>query len=184
MYHQWLSYDVLSHHMMSIYPTVRIQFSFVQYSLLCYEFCILSKTECKSIYYHFRRDYESGSFRKLARNKWICREICDFFSWSIHSNNHGVTTITNGKTNKQTTSFKKNDKTTVHNDNDDSNLIKRQSENSSAVKKDDFIIGDSMIKYVNGQEVPRNDSVKVRSHPGASNKWLHWLCPTHCSKKT
>ena len=35
--------------------------------------------KCKSIYYHFRRDHESSSFRKLARNKWICRETCDFF---------------------------------------------------------------------------------------------------------
>ena len=42
-----------------------------------------------------------------------------------HSNNHGVNTITNEKTNKQTTSYKKNDKTTVHKDNDDRNLIKR-----------------------------------------------------------
>ena len=56
---------------------MRIQLSFVQFSLLCYEFCILSKTERKSIYYHFRRDDKSGSFRKLARNKWICREACD-----------------------------------------------------------------------------------------------------------
>ena len=64
---------------MSIYPIVRIQLPFVQFSLLCYEFCILSKTECKSIYYHFRRDHESSNFRKLARNKWICRETCDFF---------------------------------------------------------------------------------------------------------
>ena len=47
--------------------------------IICYEFCILSKTEYKSIYYHFRRDHESSSFRKLARNKWICRETCDFF---------------------------------------------------------------------------------------------------------
>ena len=30
------------------------------------------------------------------------------------------------------------------------------------------IIGDPMIKYVNGREVSRNDSVKVRSHPGAT----------------
>ena len=73
---------------MFIYPIVRIQFSFVQFSLLCYEFCILSKTECKSIYYHFRRDHESSSFWKLARNKWICQEICDFFSWSIYFVSH------------------------------------------------------------------------------------------------
>ena len=43
------------------------------------------------------------------------------------SNNHGVNTITNEKTNKQNASYKKNDKTTVHKDNDDSNLIKQQS---------------------------------------------------------
>ena len=64
--------------MMSIYPIVRIQLSFVQFFLLCYEFCILSKTECVSIYYHFKRDHESISFRKPARNKLICRETFDF----------------------------------------------------------------------------------------------------------
>ena len=67
--------------MMSIYPIVRIQFLFGQLSLLCYDFCILSKTECKSIYYHFRRDNKSSSFWKLPRNKWICRESYDFFSY-------------------------------------------------------------------------------------------------------
>ena len=30
---------------------------------------IYNQTECKSIYSHFRRDHESSSFRKLARNK-------------------------------------------------------------------------------------------------------------------
>ena len=67
-----------------------------------------------------------------------------------HSNNHGVNTITNEKTNKQNASYKKNDKTTVHKDNDDSNLIKRQSANTSAVKREVFIIGDSgyfIIEY-------------------------------------
>ena len=60
--------------MMTIYASVHIQLSFVQFSLLCYEFYILLKTEYKSIYYHFRRDHESSS-----RNKWICGETCDFF---------------------------------------------------------------------------------------------------------
>ena len=68
-----------------------------------------------------------------------------------HSNNHGVNTNTNDKTNKQTNSYKKNDKTTVHGDSDDGNLITKHSADSSAVKKEVFfIIGDSMIKYVNG----------------------------------
>ena len=53
-----------------------------------------------------------------------------------HSNNHEVNTNTNGKTNIQTTSNRKNNKTAVHWDNGDSNLIQRQSANSSAVKKD------------------------------------------------
>ena len=67
------------------YEKLCIQLSFVQYSLLCYEVFILSKAKCKIIYYHFRRDRESNGFRKLARNKWICRETCDFFlSWSIY----------------------------------------------------------------------------------------------------
>ena len=73
-------YDVLSHHMMSIYPIARMQLLFVQFSLLCYEFCILSKAECKSIYYQFRRDHEISSFLKLARNKRICWKTFDFFS--------------------------------------------------------------------------------------------------------
>ena len=48
---------------------------------ICFEFYILSKTECKSIHYCFRRDHESSSFRKLARNKMVfCQETCDFFA--------------------------------------------------------------------------------------------------------
>ena len=35
-------------------------------------------------------------------------------------------------------------------------------QNSSAVKKENVIIGDWMIKYVNGREFSRNDSVKVK----------------------
>ena len=40
----------------------------------------------------------------------------------------------------KTKNDKKNDKTAVHKDSDDSNLIKRQSANSSTVKKEVFII--------------------------------------------
>ena len=69
-----------------------------------------------------------------------------------HSNNHGVNTITNKKINKQTTFYEKNNETIIHKDNDDSNLIKRQSTNRLAVKKDVFILGDSMIEYVNERE--------------------------------
>ena len=31
-----------------------------------------------------------------------------------------------------------------------------------------MIIGDSMLKHVNGREVSRRDSVKIRCHPGAT----------------
>ena len=84
-----------------------------------------------------------------------------------HSNNHEFNTNTNGKSNIQTT-YRKNNKTTVHRDNDDSNLIKQQSTDSSTVKKDVFIIGALMIKYVNGREVSRNNPVKVRCNLGAA----------------
>ena len=36
------------------------------------------------------------------------------------------------------------------------------------MKKEVFIIGDSIIKYVNGREVSGNNSLKVRSHHGAT----------------
>ena len=52
-----------------------------------------------------------------------------------HSNNHEVYTVTNEKTNKQTTCREKKDKTTVHRDNDDGNLITLQS-----AKKEVYII--------------------------------------------
>ena len=84
-----------------------------------------------------------------------------------HSDNHGVNTITDEKTNKKTASYKKNDKAAPYRDDDDSNLIKRQSANNSTVKKGVFIIDNSMNKYVNMPEVSRNNSVKVRSYPGA-----------------
>ena len=47
------------------------------------------------------------------------------------------------------------------------------------VKKEVFIIGDSMIKCVNEREVSRNDSVKVRSHPGATtDDFIDYVRPT------
>ena len=58
---------------------MRIQLSFVQFSLLCYKFCISSKTECKTIYYHFRRDHESSSFPKLTRKIGFVKKLVIFF---------------------------------------------------------------------------------------------------------
>ena len=39
---------------------------------------------------------------------------------------------------------------------------------NSASKKEIIIVGDSMIKHVNGHEVSRDNSVKIRYHPGAT----------------
>ena len=39
------------------------------------------------------RDHESSSFCKLARNKWICRETCDFFRDKIKTVFKDVYTI-------------------------------------------------------------------------------------------
>ena len=38
----------------------------------------------------------------------------------------------------------------------------------STSKREIIITGDSMIKHVNGREVPRDNSVKIRCHPGAT----------------
>ena len=40
------------------------------------------------------------------------------------------------------------------------------------VKKNIVVIGDSIIKNVNGRDVSRGDSVKIRPHPGASTEDL------------
>ena len=51
-------------------------------------FVFYQKTECKSIYYHFSGDHENSTFRKLARNKCICRNTCDFFRDTTDIFNH------------------------------------------------------------------------------------------------
>ena len=65
-------FDVLSHHVVSIYPIVQMKLLVVQISILCYKFCIFSKVEYMGIWYHFRRDHESSGFWKLAPYKRIC----------------------------------------------------------------------------------------------------------------
>ena len=39
---------------------------------------------------------------------------------------------------------------------------------NSISKKEIIIVGDSMIKHVNGREIFRDNSVKIRCHPGAT----------------
>ena len=70
-YHKFYTYDV---HLSHCGHTIVV----CSISLFCYDFYILSKTECKSIYYHFRRDQESSSFRKLARNGFVEKLVIFF----------------------------------------------------------------------------------------------------------
>ena len=50
-------------------------------------------------------------------------------------------------------------------------------------KKKKKIVGDSMIKHVNGCEVSKDDLVKSRWHPGAStNDITDYVRPTACRK--
>ena len=71
--------------MMSIYPIARIQLLLVQFSILCYKFCILAKPACMSIWYNFGRDHGSSGFRKPVVNKWIFRKNCGCFLKQISS---------------------------------------------------------------------------------------------------
>ena len=57
----YLSSDVISHHIMSIYPFVRIQLSYVQLSMLWYEFYDFIKNE---IYEHYIMRVDENWFSK------------------------------------------------------------------------------------------------------------------------
>ena len=59
--------------------------------------------------------------------------------------------------------MKQNDKSSQNND-------KNQVRDNTIPKKDIEIIGDSMIKYMNGREISRSSSVKIRNHPGATTQ--------------
>ena len=50
---------------------------------------------------------------------------------------------------------------------------------NSVSKKEIIIVGDSMIKHVNGSEVSRDNSVKIRCHPGATaDDTIDYVRPT------
>ena len=78
-FHKEIYLSLLFKFILSVRLSNSLSRSYLQFLLLFYEFYILSETQCSSICYHFSRDHESSSFRKLARNKWIFRETCDFF---------------------------------------------------------------------------------------------------------
>ena len=78
---------------MMFYTSYDVHLSHSAYTILLCSICsifismwrvlyFIKKTRCKRKY-NFRRDQKSSRFRILARNKWICRETCDFFCWLI-----------------------------------------------------------------------------------------------------
>ena len=54
----------------------------------------------------------------------------------------------------------------------DCDVISAKTNNQPKVLKNVVVIGDSIIKNVNGRDVSRGDSVKIRPHPGASTEDL------------
>ena len=51
------------------------------------------------------------------------------------------------------------------------------------VKKEIFFIGDSRIKCVNGRGFSGNNSMKVKSHPGATtDDFIDYVWPTICKQ--
>ena len=53
----------------------------------------------------------------------------------------------------------------------------------SISKKEIMIVGDSTIKHVNGNEVSRDDSVKIRCHPGVTtDDIIDYVRPAACKK--
>ena len=64
------------------------------------------------------------------------------------------------RNNTNVTARRQNDKRSQNKDKD-------EVRGDKTPKRDIVIIGDSMIKYMNGREISRYSSVKIRSHPGA-----------------
>ena len=51
-------------------------------------------------------------------------------------------------------------------------VISAKTNNQPKVLKNIVVIGDSIIKIVNGRDVSRGDSVKIRTHPWSSKEYL------------
>ena len=67
MFYLIFSYDI---------PSCLCNFRLFSFRYYVINFTFLSKAECMSIYYHFRRDHESSDFSK---NQWFCRKMCYYF---------------------------------------------------------------------------------------------------------
>ena len=63
--------------------------------------------------------------------------------------------------------------------NRNSNKKENRGVTNSTSKTEIIIVGDSMIKHANGHEDSRDDSVKIRCHPGATTDDItDYLRPT------
>ena len=71
---QWLSYDVLSHLTMLIYPSVWILIFFDQFSILRYGFWAIIKNHLVRICYYSIMRASKSAFIKIK----MCRNNCDF----------------------------------------------------------------------------------------------------------
>ena len=88
--------------------------------------------------------------------------------------------------NKNRDSNRNNTSVSARKQNDKRSQIEDQDEvrDNKTRKKDIPIIGDSMIKYINGREISRSSSVKIRSHPGATTEDLiDYVRPTARKKR-
>ena len=77
----WLSQHVLSHHIMSIYPIVHIQMSFVRFSFffLLQIITVLSKHSKVSVYYCIRCGIIAKAFKNQPKNIWLRQIDYDSF---------------------------------------------------------------------------------------------------------
>ena len=101
---------------------------------------------------------------------------------NVFAHNHFVTgkindkSISHSNTNNALRNDKKNESNVSKDDRFKELLVSFKDLHPEAhqpkVKKNIVIIGDSIIKNVNGRDVSRGDSVKIRPHPGASTEDL------------
>ena len=82
-------------------------------------------------------------------------------------------------TSKNRDSNRNNTNVTPSKQNDKSSHSEDQDEviNKKTPKKDIVIIDDSLIRYMNGREISRSSSIKIRSHPGATTEHLIYKKP-------
>ena len=73
---------------------------------------------------------------------------------------------------KNNDKFNKNGRSKTESSNHQQKLRHEVEHDDQSPKQEIVIIGDSIIKHVNGREVSRNNIVKVRSHPGATTEDL------------